>query len=283
MAKTTNSQPPVRFLSGLQTDPAYGPLADSGSPNPFFYHVLEDDFDVLNAAIWAVGTATVVPGDGGLISVTAAITTVNPSFVLPDTGANPPVTANSAKKMFFLARLMLANASTAGFVAGFGVPTTVYGNPPITDGLFFVKPTGSLTMNVTNVVTAANSPSGVAQTRTMTIPLAAYVNVLVNNQPFDIGFQIDRNQNLFGYIGQNLVGWVPSSGTGGINQQTAGGTPLIPVRGKVFANYNWLAQNTGLMGNVATPIMYSKAPVGPIIAASGSAVQVDFMCAQKER
>lgn len=282
MARTTGSQPPARFFSGVQTDMPIGPLADSGCLNPFFYHEISDDFDVFNAAWWT-GTATLVPGDGGIISVAAAaaITTSNPGFMLPDTGANPPTTANSAKKIFFLARVMMANATTAGFACGLAAPGAAYGNPPTTDGLYFVKPTGALTMSMTNVVTAAHSPSGVALTRTIAIPTAAVALALVNNQWFDIGFQIDRNQNLFGYVGVGLVGWVPQSGSGGT--VTVGGTPTIPVRGKVAANYNWLAQNTGLMGNVATPMMYTNTPVGMTLAASGSAVQVDFMGAQKER
>lgn len=281
MARTTGSQPPSRFASGMSTDLPIGPLADSGCVNPFFYHELSDDFDVFNAAWWS-GTATVVAGDGGLISIAAAatITTVNPGFLLPDTGANPPTTANSAKKIFFLARVMMPNATTAGFVAGLAAPGAAYGNPPTVDGLYFVKPAGAMTMSITNVVTAAHSPSGVAQTRTIAIPSAAVTPVLVNNQWFDIGFQLDRNQNLFGYVGVGLVGWVPQSGSGAT---TAAGTTIQPPRGKVVSNYNWLAQATGLAGNVATPMMYSNTPVAATIGASGSAVQVDFVCAQKER
>lgn len=279
MAKTTASQPPTRVTSGFQTDPPFGPLADSGMLNPFFYHQVADDFDKIDATLWS-GTPTAVPGDGGLVSVTGALTTANPGFLLPDSGANPPATAGSAKKIFFLARVMLATAPATGFIAGFGATGAAYANPPTVDGLYFVKPAGQLVLNVVNVVTAANSPSGVAQTRVMPVPLAAVLPVLINNQWFDIGFQIDRNQNMYGYLGQNLVGWIPQSGTDGT---TVGGTPLIPTRGKIFANYNWLAQNTGLMGNVATPVMYTRAPVGPTLAASGGAVQLDFMCVQKER
>src|SRR6266849_5056064 len=102
------SQPPQRLTSGFSTDPPYGPLADSGFGNPFFYHQFQDDFDnalgsAANGLYTASGGGTVahVAGDGGLALLTTlaaansfeSIQLPAGSFTLPGTGATPPASS----------------------------------------------------------------------------------------------------------------------------------------------------------------------------------------------
>ena len=117
MALQPRSQRPTSLPGGGTTDPPYGPLRDSGMSNPFFYHQFYDDFDNQLAAgatslytITSSGSGSVAhaAGDGGLGLFTTGAIANNfeqiqlpaASITLPLTGSNPPVTANSSKKVF---------------------------------------------------------------------------------------------------------------------------------------------------------------------------------------
>jgi hypothetical protein len=300
MALTPRSQDPVRVPSGSSTDAPFQPLAKSGYSNPFFYHQFADDFDnqLGVAGLYTItssgaGTVAHAAGDGGLALFTTAGAAGNfesiqlpvGSFTLPLTGSNPPVTANSSKKVFYLTRLQLSDVTNSAFIAGLAVitatPFTGAGaGRNVVDGLFFYKASGGTVLQLINIASAGGSPSGSGFTNTFTIPAAAYS--LVNATNIDLGFFIDGNQNLFAFTGSQLVGFIPQSGTGAVDPIT--GLPLIPANGPVLANYNFQAQG----GSAATPIMYSTVNMSPTLAVGTSAaaaktMTVDFHCAQKER
>lgn len=297
MPSTPMNQPPNRLPSGSTTDPPWGPLANSGFGNPFFYHQFADDFDnqlgaagIYTATNTGAGTIAHSAGDGGLALFTTAATAnaldsiqlPAASFTLPGTGATPPGSSASMKKFFYLARLQLSDMTLATFIAGVcaitATPFTT-GVQSIVDGLFFYKAPGALNnLVVLNVASAGQSPSGVGFTNTFTIPTSAYV--LANATYIDLAFYIDRNQNIFIFVGSQLVGWIPQSGTGSVN---AAGVPTLPVLGHVFANYNFQAQG------VQTPVMLTQANLSPTLAVSNGITAVvktmtaDFHCVQKER
>jgi hypothetical protein len=238
---------------------------------------LYDDFDDFSDTKWT-GTGTPVAGDGGLITLTGVLQTAIAGFTLPPTGNAPPATSTSCKKMFFLARLQFANVTGASFLAGFCATGQTLSST--VNGIALYLASGS--MNLIIGANAAGSPSGAAFN--YQIPLdPVYVNMsLINNQSFDVAISIDRNQNIKGWIGPQLVGWLPQSGTKGPFLPDGTPTTITPVVSAAVSNYNWMAQATGMAGNVATPTMFTTAPVAPTIAVSGTAT-VDFILAQKER
>lgn len=297
MASTPANQPPIRNMAGATTDPPWGPLANSGYGNPFFYHSFSDDFDnllgatgIYTATNTGVGTIAHTPGDGGTALFTTAATAnaldsiqlPAASFVLPGTGSAPPGTSTSSKKLFYLCRLQLSDVTLATFIAGLCNTTTTpftTGVQSITDGLFFYKAPGAANnLVVLNIASAGNDPAGAGFTNTFTIPTTAYA--LANNTYVDLAYYIDRNQNLFMFVGSQLVGFIPQSGTGAVN---AAGVPTLPVLGPVLANYNFNAQG------VQTPIRFSTANLNITMALSNGVtaavktMTVDFHCAQKER
>lgn len=297
MATTPANQPPTRLPAGASTDPPYGPLAQSGFGNPAFYHQFFDDFDNqlgatgLYTITAAGGSVAHTPGDGGLALFTtaaaansfASIQLPAGSFVLPGTGATPPGSSLSMKKMFYLARLQLAAATTGTFIAGLSTVTATpftTGVQSITDGLFFYKPPNGTVLQLLNIASNANSPSGTGFTNTFTIPTTAYS--LANATNIDLGFFIDRNQNLYAFVGAQLVGWIPQSGTGATN---VAGVPTLPVLGPVLANYNFQAQG----GSAATPILFTTGNLTPTLAvsngttAAATTMTADFHVVQKER
>lgn len=298
------SQSPQRLTAGFTSDPPYGPLAESGFSNPFFYHQFADDFDnALGATTNGLytysggGTVAHTSGDGGLALFTT-LTAVNSfeviqlpvgDFTLPPTGANPPTTSASAKKLFYLTRLQLnTNVTTESFIAGLCIITaTPYttGVQSITDGLFFYKPPGGTVLEVINIASAGNDPAGTGFTNTFVIPTAAYS--LVAGTPIDLAYYVDKYQNIRIYVGAQLVGWIPQSGTGAVN---AAGVPTLPVLGPVLANYNYLAQGVTPTGaSSVNPVRFTTAVLSPTLAVSNGTtagivtMTSDFHMAQKER
>src|ERR1700676_3161851 len=163
---TTPSATPVRYSSGVGTDYPWQPLANYGNHNPFFYHVVSDDFDATFGAgaagasgngLWttyttaASGGTTVLSdaltggnGEGGQILFTTGATSGNiqsiellkASFILP-----PAVSlgmAYSSKKVFFLTRLNVTAIATTAWTTGL---VNQSATPIIlpTDGIFFTQ------------------------------------------------------------------------------------------------------------------------------------------------
>lgn len=297
MATTPAAANPVVNPAGATTDSPFQPLYKSGYGNPFFYHQFADDFDnqlgatgIYTVSASGAGTVAHSAGDGGLALFTTAGVAGNfesiqlpaASFTLPGTGSSPPGSSTSMKKFFYLTRLQLADVTLATFIAGVcGTTATPFsaGAQNITEGIFFYKAAGAANnLVLLNVASNGGSPSGTGFTNTFTIPTTAYT--LANNTFIDLAFYIDRNQNLFIFVGSQLVGWLPQSGTGAVN---AAGVSTLPVLGPVLANYNFNAQG------VQTPIMFTTANLNPTLAVSNGAtaaaktMTVDFHCVQKER
>lgn len=281
------SPPPTRNPAGANTDAPYMPLAQSGMGNPFFYHQFADDFDnALGATGLYVtsGTGSVAhsAGDGGLALFStlagagtfASIQTPQPSFTLPTTGTAPPGTSTSVKKFFYLARIQLSDVTLSAFVAGVSaVDATPF--TAILDGIWFAKAASSTVLTFNIAATAGQSPTGVAIAATVAIPASAYS--LVNATFIDLAFAIDRAQNIYVFVGSQLVGYMPQSGSGAINVAT--GVTLLPSAGPVAA----LQQGNPL----SVPL--SLANMSPILGVSNGAtaaiktMTADFHLVQKER
>lgn len=275
----TPSQVPSRLPAGLTSDPPYGPLADAGCGNPFFYHQFEDDFDNSLGAtgLWVVssnngGTVADAAGDGGLALFTTGATATNYAAIqLPFANFSLPQGALAGKKLFFLTRLQLSDVVNAPFIAGL-VDKTATIFTAITDGVYFNKTSAG----VLNLVTVSGSVA-----LTWAIPAAAYN--LVNNTNIDLGFYIDRLQNINVFVGSQLVGWIPQSGTGGVN---SAGVASLPVVGR---SLQVVGPGQPVSGNQVGPWTVSAVNLSPTLGVqSGTGggaktMTVDFVCAQKER
>lgn len=228
----TNPAPPSRNTSGWTSDFPYGPLAQCGIGNPFFYHLFCDDFDYsIAASVYTqtkTGNGTIAhnAGDGGTLLFTtnsaAPAATDICSIQLP--AAN--FSTNDGQKFFFLARLKLADVVNAGVVAGLIQTTTT----PFTvvDGVYFFKASGASNNLVLRVTKASANVD-------ITIPTAAYT--LVNNTNIDLGFYIDRNSQVNAFVGSQLVGFIPQSGVGSTlppRGVVASGSPALPLAATVL-------------------------------------------------
>ena len=294
------SPAPQRVPAGFTSDPPFGPLADSGAGNPFFYHEFEDDFDNSLSITGAYtltggGTGVETPGDGGLVllSSTAAASTFATlqlpvaDFTLPPTGINPPLTSTTVKKLFYLCRLQLSDVVLSSFVAGLAATsatTFTTGAQTILDGVFFYKAPSSGQIQLIANASAGNSPSGAAVSYVLNIPLAAYN--LVNATFIDLAFFIDRNQNLKAFVGNpSLVGYAPQSGSGPVNPVT--GVTLSPPAG-VAAGLSQTFFNQAVTTS-PPPYLFTTAVLNPTIGvsngvtAAAKTMTVDFHCVQKER
>lgn len=192
---TQPSQTPVRFPTGVATDTKGLPLADYGNRNPFFYHEWEDDFDSLNAAYVVTkttGTAGVIAGDGGILKLlTSATLNDLTSIQLP--AASFSFTAG--KKSFFLCRLQIDDAVNGEFNVGL-IDTGATPFAP-TDGLYFKKATGSTALVLASMVGSAETD----------IAIPAGVNPLANATYIDLGWYVDRNQNVLAFVAGQYVGF----------------------------------------------------------------------------
>lgn len=206
-----NSPVPDRSPNGLSTDNPWGPLADYGNHNPFFYNEVEDDFtDSLAVATrWTKtltgnGTVANAAGDGGL----ALFTTNNAGAAGTDIASIQMAAANFAirpllPKVFMLCRLQLADVVNAALLVGL-IQTTA---TPFTvvDGLAFLKASGSASnLILRSTVASVNTD--------LVIPTSAYT--LTNNVNVDLGFYIDRNGRVVAFVGSNIIGFKQIPGTG---------------------------------------------------------------------
>lgn len=233
------SPPPTRLTAGLSTDFPYGPLALMGVANPFFYHITPDDFDQeisesgYTKTTSGNGTIVLTPGDGGRALFTTNSSTPAAADVasiqLPAAG----FTFTATKKTFFLCRVQLSDVINAGLIAGL-IQTTA---TPFTvvDGLYFFKASGS----ATNLVLR----STIASVNTdLVIPVSAYT--LVNATDIDLAFFVDRNQNVYAFIGNQLVGYVPQSGAGALTPPSRGAVAsFVPALTAVNLNQTLALQS----------------------------------------
>src|ERR1700679_1433240 len=208
----TNSQPPVRNPSGNATDQPFGPFADCGSGNPAFYHQFFDDFDnALGAGTGTNGLYTYsrtgpvahTPGDGGLAlfsTLVGAGTFVQIQLPAAD------FTATSPQKMFFETRLQVATLTTNAWIAGLTNSNSTPFSGGITDGIYFSKAAASTTINLIVV-------HGGTVSATVPVPVGAITNYATATN-FDLAWYLDRHGDVRIFANNQLVGWIPHSGTG---------------------------------------------------------------------
>lgn len=250
------SPTPVRFPSGVSTDFPYGPLANFGLQNPFSYMVVADDFmDVITGRYTATATGNgsfaKSNGLGGTTLFTTNSSTPAATDIVSIQLTNTAFAYTAGKKMFFATRLQLSSATNAAFRAGF-VPTDT--SPfTVTDGIYFDKATGSLTnLNLVSMNTSVAT--------TTAIPTTAYT--LANNTYIDLAFYVDRSGTINAFVGSQLFGWLPQSGTGSSN----------PTRGPCAA----------VTPSISTAALNFMVGIQSGTAAS-STMTVDFVLAAVER
>lgn len=234
MAGVIPSQVPQRLPAGSTTDPPYGPWADNGLGNPFFYHQFEDDFDnalqagsATNGLYVYSGTGSVVhtPGDGGLaLFSTTAVNAAFESMQLPAASFTAPQGVLAGKKMFYIVRLQLSDVVASAIIAGM-VNTSATPFAGLTDGIWFSKASGGTQLAI-NIAAASSIKS---------FNIATNSYSLVNATSIDLAWYIDKYGNIQYSVGSQLVGWIPQSGTSAVS---ASGVPLLPVlcpTGKLYS------------------------------------------------
>lgn len=218
------SPPPVRNNSGTTSDLPWMPLADCGWGNPFFYHGFADDFDASIQGSWwnttktGNGTIAHTAGDGGLLLFTTNSSSPAGTDICSMQLAAASFTVTVGKKMFFLCRLQVSDATNAAFNVGLIQTTTTPFT--VTDGIYFNKASGAA-----NNLTLYNDASS-AHTNTLTIPTGAYT--LANNTNIDLAFYVDRNGQINAFVNGNMVGYFNNSGTGSANPNRG---PVITTSG----------------------------------------------------
>jgi hypothetical protein len=288
---TAPSQSPVRYPSGVSTDQAWGPMAFFGQPNPFMYHVVYDDLDALTTAadmfsqITATGTSASVANavgiDGGAWLLTTGTAANNAStiasnqagFILPPqlyTGTGLTSQVYPSKKVMFLARVNVTNVAACGVIVGLLNHQTTPTVAGITDGIY-LQITSATVANLIAI-------SGSTVTWTVPIPAAVLSGYYANTNWIDIGFEMDRQQNVYAFFGYPLVGWLPQQAWTGVNNVNASPTPKARVA--AFQSvYN------GTIVNAWTPTAVALAPtiMAYSIGAASTTMYVDFGFAAKER
>jgi hypothetical protein len=254
------SPTPGRSPAGFTTDWPWGPMADSGYGNPFYYHQFADDFDnalgvagLYTVSAGGAGTVAHAAGDGGLALFTTAGAASNfEAIQLPAASFTLPQGAGAGKKLFYLTRLQLSDVTNSAFIAGLcDITATPFTS--ITDGVWFSKASGGTVLNINSAIGGVNTATAV--------PASAYS--LVNATNIDLGFYIDWYGNLNVFTSANMVGYVPESGTGA----------NTPVRGRCL-------QVSGLSLTTANLSPTLGVQTG---AAASKTMTVDFHNAQKER
>jgi len=254
------SPTPARGQAGFTTDWPYGPLADCGFGNPFFYHMFADDFDyalgvsgLYTVSAGGAGTVAHSAGDGGLALFTTAGASGNyESIQLPAADFTLPQGTLAGKKLFYITRLQLSDVTNSAFIAGLtNITTTPF--TAIADGIYFTKASGGTVLNIVSVVSSTAV--------TTAVPTSAYT--LTNAVNIDLGFYVDWYGNLNVFCSPSMVGYVPQSGTGA----------TLPTRGRVL-------QVTGLTLTTANLSPTLGVQTG---AAAVKTMTVDFHAAMKER
>lgn len=280
----TRNTAPIRNQAGATTDLPFGPLADSGFGNPFFYHQFADDFDNALGAngLWTSsvnngGTTAQTPGDGGLaLFTTGAVATNFAAIQLPAADFTLPQGVTVGKRLFFLTRLLTSDVVNSAIIAGLVNTTgTIFTGGSITDGVYFLKTSGAATLSI---VTAS-----AGTLTTWAIPASAYT--LVNATSIDLAFYVDFYSNLNVFVGSQLVGYIPQSGTGAAS--TVSGVSVLPVVGRVL-RITGVNNTTDPASPTGAPWTVSAVNLNPTLgisttAAAAKTLTVDFIGVQKER
>lgn len=261
------SPTPARFTGGVTQEPVWSPLANFGLPNPLFYHQDSDDFAKLTAltseytvTVSAGCTVGNTAGDGGIITYSIDGDAAGDFASIQRIVASFSFTAG--KKSFFATRLQASDVTNGIIIAGL-IQTTA--TPlVVTDGLYFFKATGATTLVLRHAVGGVFTD----------IAIPAVANVLANNTYIDLGWYVDRNQNIYAFVGSQLIGYMQQSGTGPVN---SAGVSVLPVAGPVAA----LQQS-------ATPLTLTAANLNPTLCfgagtATAKTMIADYWLAAKER
>lgn len=268
---------PARFTSGFTQDNVWQPFGQVGVPNPMFYHQTWDDFDFYDTNEWttlatSTGTVALTAGDGGLITATTAATTNDVEGIQRKVAGftfSPPNGSTVAgKKLLFLTRISLANINSSIIVGVMNAAANPFTS--FTDGLIVYKASGSSVFQLQNAVSSSQT--------SVSFPASAST-WFANGVTFDVGFLYNPSSgtgtaggSIVGFLGQNLVGYAPQSGSGSLN--LSGTPPRQPVVSFVQIN-----------GSNPTVTTVNMAPV-VAIEANASAAQtmvVDFVYCAKER
>lgn len=275
---TTQPSPiPDRFPNGIQTDPPFGPLANMGLPNPFFYNSVHDDFNGSLSAYWtkylkSSGTVAPVAGDGGRVLFTTAATSGDVVALQPVVG---DMSLTLSKKNFFLTRLQVSSIAATGptVIAGL-IDVTATPNLTITDGVYFSINAGLASLLIVDAATSTST--------TVAIPTSAYATqansaavAMAAATDYDMGFYVNRNGDITVFFGQSLVGYTLQSGTGVVN---TAGTTLTPPNGPVAA-YRQATGALTLTAVVLAPSLILSEGTG----AAAVTMNADFVLAAKER
>jgi len=238
----TNPSPtPARFTSGVSTDFPFGPLATFGRPNPFGYFVVADDFaaSVANNPLWTIyskstgSAANTTALGGGRVTLTTAAAASDVEAIQCQTGLINPnagivVGTAAGKKIHFLTRLQMSSISATGptLVAGIITESATPSIAPA-NGIYFSINGGvaSLNIAIASAVTALALPTTCYATQANPAAVAMAAATY-----YDMGFYVNRNQNLVAFFGQQLVGYFPQNGTGVLNSQ---GNSVLPALGAV--------------------------------------------------
>lgn len=271
------NQVPQRLPAGSTTDPPYGPWADNGNGNPFYYHQFADDFDnqlgvagLYTISAGGAGSVAHTPGDGGLALFTTAGASGNfESIQLPAASFTAPQGALAGKKMFYVVRLQLSDITNSAFIAGMcNTSTTPFAG--LTDGVWFSKASAT-TQLVINVAAASSIKS---------FNIATNSYSLVNATNIDLAWYIDKYGNVQYSVGSQLVGWLPQSGTSAVS---ASGVPLLPVQcptGKLYSGN----QPTTIGSGYTLPTVNLNITLGVQTgAAAVKTMTADFHGVAKER
>ena len=292
MVALVRSQTPTKLPGGATTDAPFQPLAESGFGNPAFYHQFFDDFDntlgvsglYTQSATGGTFSHSAADGGVGLISIPATSTDYGAlqlpaaSFQLPQGTTYP--TGTQGKKLFYGVRVN-GISTLASYQAYLGlIDTTATVFTAITDGVYF-----SLSGTTINLVTVSSSVSS-----TWTIPTSAYSAWFAAGVQFDLAFYIDWYQNINVFVGQQLFGFVPQSGSGSASgaYSTTTGVSTLPVEGRVLQvispTYQYPPGTSGLTGpwTISSAILNVTAAI-KTTAATAVTMGIDFHFVQKER
>lgn len=243
---------PVRFSSGVSTDPPWGPLSAHRLPNPFFSHVDADDFDYSanvtgpwTATKTGNGTIAQAAGDGGLALFTTNSSTPAAADICSLQRPAAAFKLAAGQRTFYLARLQVADATNAGFIAGLIQTTTTPFT--VTDGLYFLKASGATTLILRSTVGSANTD--------LAIPSALYP---ANGTNIDLGFEVTRTGDVLAFVGTQLVGFIPQSGTATLTPPQRGGQARLSAPTLTTANLNHtLAVRSGTTASTTMTVDFS--------------------------
>jgi hypothetical protein len=223
------SQVPKRNPSGYTPQPPYGPWADCGAGDPFFYQEDYDDFNYLatggyTTSAGGAGSVALSAGGGGYLLFTTAGATNNFESIQRGVGnVVVPTGTDAGKKLFYGARAQISDITNSAFILGLcDITATPFAG--ITDGIWFSKASGS-TQVVLNISTSS-------------VNLATnVVFTLVAATEFDVAFYVDRYGNVQYSIGAQLFGWIPQSGTGAasVAPEYYSSLPVLCPTGKLYS------------------------------------------------